>query len=91
MTFTVRPAGCAVAGPRAGRVYRLAGLPGAGEPRRPLPRAAMRLRGEGGARAQPRVTPKAASAVLTGWKKVVPPEVQSPLPPEVRPSAVLPA
>ncbi len=27
---------------------------------------------------------------MTGWKNVVPPEEQLPLPPEVRPSAVLP-
>lgn len=33
-------------------------------------------------------TPSACIAFVTGWKNVVPPEVQSPLPPEVRPSAM---
>src|SRR4051794_14346422 len=36
-------------------------------------------------------TPNRDSASVTGWKNVVPPEVQLPLPPEVRPSAVDPA
>lgn len=37
-----------------------------------------------------RVTPYALSAVVTGWKYVVPPELQLPLPPEVRPIAFEP-
>src|SRR4051794_22877334 len=40
---------------------------------------------------QPMLAPRALSAAGTGWKKVSPPEEQSPLPPEVRPSAVLPS
>ncbi len=36
------------------------------------------------------LTPYAFSASVTGWKKVVPPEVQLPLPPEVRPIARVP-
>ncbi|GAA2950304.1 hypothetical protein GCM10020227_16700 [Streptomyces flavovirens] len=39
---------------------------------------------------QPISAPYAASASGTGWKKVVPPAEQSPLPPEVRPMAVSP-
>jgi hypothetical protein len=37
------------------------------------------------------VTPYALTAARVGWKKVVPPLVQLPLPPEVRPSALVPA
>src|SRR6266511_3887282 len=40
---------------------------------------------------QKMVTPYAVAASRTGWKKVVPPLVQSPLPPEVRPSALVPS
>ncbi len=36
------------------------------------------------------LTPYALSASVTGWKKVVPPEEQLPLPPEVRPIARVP-
>lgn len=36
------------------------------------------------------LTPYALSASVTGWKKVVPPVVQLPLPPEVRPIARVP-
>jgi hypothetical protein len=43
------------------------------------------------ARRQPIWAPKADSASVTGWKKVSPPEVQSPLPPEVRPIAASPS
>ncbi|MGC0353569.1 hypothetical protein RKD25_000858 [Streptomyces sp. SAI-124] len=32
--------------------------------------------------------PRSDSAFVTGWKNVVPPWVQSPLPPEVMPSAI---
>src|SRR5690606_38097980 len=39
---------------------------------------------------QPIWVPVADRASVTGWKKVVPPEVQSPLPPEVRPTALSP-
>jgi hypothetical protein len=35
-------------------------------------------------------TPYTLSGSTTGWKYVVPPELQLPLPPEVRPSAVVP-
>jgi hypothetical protein len=34
-------------------------------------------------------TPYADSAAVTGWKNVVPPVLQSPLPPEVRPTAAV--
>ena len=40
---------------------------------------------------QKMVTPYVLAASRTGWKKVVPPLVQSPLPPEVRPSAFVPS
>src|SRR5690606_21133419 len=43
-----------------------------------------------GTRDQPICVPVADRASVTGWKKVVPPEEQSPLPPEVRPTALLP-
>ena len=43
-----------------------------------------RLR-NGGRAGQPMLTPKWLRAAVTGWKKVVPPEEQLPLPPEVRP------
>ncbi len=36
------------------------------------------------------LTPYAFRASTTGWKKVVPPEEQLPLPPEVRPIARVP-
>lgn len=36
------------------------------------------------------LTPYALSASTTGWKNVVPPEEQLPLPPEVRPTARVP-
>ena len=36
-------------------------------------------------------TPYTLSGSVTGWKNVVPPDEQLPLPPEVRPSAVVPA
>ena len=35
-------------------------------------------------------TPYTWSASVTGWKNVVPPRRQSPLPPEVRPTAEVP-
>src|SRR5436309_2440959 len=38
----------------------------------------------------PSFAPVASSALVTGWKKVSPPLVQSPLPPEVRPTAESP-
>jgi hypothetical protein len=41
--------------------------------------------------AQKTETPYTPSGSVTGWKNVVPPEEQLPLPPEVRPSAELPA
>ncbi|CAM5506713.1 hypothetical protein SHIRM173S_11639 [Streptomyces hirsutus] len=44
------------------------------------------LRGAGG----PIWVPVAERASVTGWKKVVPPEEQLPLPPEVRPTALPP-
>ena len=34
--------------------------------------------------------PNLLSGSVTGWKNVVPPEVQLPLPPEVRPKAMVP-
>ena len=37
------------------------------------------------------VTPYALAASVTGWKNVVPPVLQLPLPPEVRPSALVPS
>jgi len=40
---------------------------------------------------QKMVTLYAVAASRTGWKNVVPPLVQSPLPPEVRPSALVPS
>lgn len=39
---------------------------------------------------QKTLTPYALSASVTGWKYVVPPEEQLPLPPEVRPIALEP-
>src|SRR5689334_16297091 len=39
---------------------------------------------------QPIDVPVAESASVTGWKNVSPPEVQSPLPPDVSPIALLP-
>jgi hypothetical protein len=36
-------------------------------------------------------TPYALSAGMTGWKNVVPPDLQSPLPPEVSPRAAVPS
>ena len=61
-----------------------ASSPGTGRPprRRPGRRPHPRRRA-----AAPSVAPTAVSAVVTGWKKVSPPTVQSPLPPEVRPIA----
>ena len=52
-------------------------------------RASVRYRSPG-TRAQNTETPYALSASVTGWKNVVPPEEQLPLPPEVRPIARLP-
>ena len=40
---------------------------------------------------QYRETPYALSASVTGWKNVVPPVLQFPLPPEVRPRALVPS
>ena len=40
---------------------------------------------------QYRETPYALSASVTGWKNVVPPVLQLPLPPEVRPRALVPS
>lgn len=51
--------------------------------------ASLGISGESGVR-QPIWVPVADSASVTGWKNVSPPEVQSPLPPEVRPIALLP-
>lgn len=66
--------------PRSGP--RTGGPPG-GADRRCVTRAVERSR-------QNTLTPYALSASVTGWKNVVPPLEQLPLPPEVRPSAVLP-
>lgn len=67
--------------------------PGAGRCRTAVrtrgPARTRRARGAGTGR-QFRVTPYALSASVTGWKNVVPPELQLPLPPEVRPTALLP-
>lgn len=57
----------------------------------PQPGAGGGSRGRGGAvPGQNTLTPYALSASVTGWKKVVPPEEQLPLPPEVRPIARVP-
>ena len=63
---------------------------GAGHPERegqPLDGAALLGRAATGTGVAD-LAPTASSAVVTGWKKVSPPEVQSPLPPEVRPMRV---